>query len=88
MQTLETEKDLDPITPRDREMSELISAYWVQFAKTGNPNREGLPKWPAFDPFTARVLEIGDETTVHDNFIADRMAFHIGRGLDMAEKNE
>lgn len=88
LQTLETEKDLDPITPRDREMSELISAYWVQFAKTGNPNREGLPKWPAFDPFTARVLEIGDETTVHDNFIADRMAFHIGRGLDMAEKNE
>jgi para-nitrobenzyl esterase len=88
MQTLDTEKDLDHITPQDREISELISAYWVQFAKTGNPNRNGLPKWPAFDPDTARVLEIGDETTVRDHFIADRMAFHIGRGLDMAAKSE
>ena len=88
MQTLHTEKDLDNITPRDQEISELISDYWVQFAKTGNPNKDGLPKWFAYDPATARVLEIGDEIIVHENFIDDRVAFHIERGMDMLVKSE
>ena len=88
MQTLDTEKDLDPITPRDQKISKLISAYWVQFAKTGNPNKDGLPEWPLFDPDTARVLEIGDEVIARDNFIVDRLAFHRKRALDMLARAE
>jgi para-nitrobenzyl esterase len=34
--------------PEDLAMSELVSSYWVNFAKTGDPNGAGLPKWPAF----------------------------------------
>jgi len=86
LQTLDTEKDLDPVTPLDWEKSKLISSYWVQFAKTGNPNRDGLPDWPAFDPDTAPILEIGDETSVRENFIVDRLAFHIERALDMVAR--
>lgn len=32
----------------DYEVSELISAYWTNFAKTGNPNRPELPFWPEY----------------------------------------
>lgn len=32
----------------DSRVSGLMGGYWVNFAKTGNPNGEGLPEWTAF----------------------------------------
>ncbi|HWZ96692.1 MAG TPA: carboxylesterase family protein [Candidatus Dormibacteraeota bacterium] len=34
----------------DKALSELIRKYWSNFAKNGDPNRPGLPNWPAYKP--------------------------------------
>jgi len=37
----------------DRALAERLSSYWVNFARTGDPNGKGLPPWPAFAEATA-----------------------------------
>ena len=83
MGTLDTEKDLDVISDRDREVSDLMRSYWLQFARTGNPNRPGLPEWPAYSKEGGEVLEIGDEVLAHQQFMVERREFHMNRGLGM-----
>jgi para-nitrobenzyl esterase len=35
-------------TPEAFVLSKQISTAWVNFARTGNPNHDGLPHWPTF----------------------------------------
>ena len=60
-------------TAEDRRMAETVSAYWVQFAKTGDPNRAELPEWPAYTASTDRLLELGAPITVRPHFRAERL---------------
>ena len=44
------------IKPADLEISDAMSTYWVNFAKRGDPNGKGVPKWPAYSNREPQVL--------------------------------
>jgi para-nitrobenzyl esterase len=48
----------------DRKLAEETSSYWVNFARSGNPNGPGLPSWPAFNNADNNVLYLHDPITV------------------------
>jgi para-nitrobenzyl esterase len=48
---------------RDRELSDQMSQYWVNFATTGDPNGPGLPVWPKYDRESEPAIEFGADGT-------------------------
>ena len=55
----------------DKALAAAMTRYWVQFARTGDPNVDGLPAWPAFDPETDRHLELGTEIRAGSGYRRD-----------------
>ncbi|MFZ2338100.1 MAG: carboxylesterase family protein [Bacteroidales bacterium] len=46
------------VNPEDKEVARIMNSYWVNFAKTGNPNGDDFPKWPLYNPKTNEILDI------------------------------
>ena len=56
-----------------------VSRYWVQFAKTGNPNGDGRPGWPRATAGNDLLLEFGQTAPiVRRNFRSRRQTFWDG----------
>ena len=47
----------DP-TPEEKELARIMNTYWTNFAKTGNPNGDGVPVWSLYDPQKEEILDI------------------------------
>jgi para-nitrobenzyl esterase len=59
--------NLDAIRPWesvDHALAKEMNAYWVNFAKNGDPNGKGLPEWPVYDEKSDQSISLGDTTTV------------------------
>jgi para-nitrobenzyl esterase len=52
------------ITAKDEELSDKANAYWVNFAKTGDPSGAGLVKWPAYKADTDLIMDFTNDGPV------------------------
>lgn len=51
-----------PWTDADHQVSNRVMDYWTEFAASGDPNREGLPSWPAFEDAGYAYLTLAEAT--------------------------
>ena len=53
-----THDDWLPTADADRTLSAAMMRYWVNFARDGNPNGDGLLAWPLFDNGTRSIMRL------------------------------
>ena len=78
-------KDSDGYDSVDRKLSQQVMAYWVHFAKYGNPNGPGLVEWPEYDQGSDMSLEFSDGVLVRQHLYEKECDFmdRVSRfGLD------
>lgn len=54
-----------------RRLGSLMSNAWANFARTGNPNAEGLPEWPAYTAENGATMIFDNECSVVSNHDAE-----------------
>ena len=64
-----------PWSPEDRRIADMMSSYWANIIKTGDPNGTGLPEWPRYDPTVPQVMELGDHFGPIPVASPDKIAF-------------
>jgi para-nitrobenzyl esterase len=51
------------VSADDQAVSRMAQSYWVNFAKTGDPNGKGLPVWPRHDPAKDLIFDFHSDGT-------------------------
>jgi para-nitrobenzyl esterase len=51
-------------TDEDRRLGDMLANYWTNFARTGDPNGPGLPRWPEYRTADRKVMHFAAVPTV------------------------
>lgn len=70
-----------PLTNSDLAMGDLVRGYWVQFAKTGDPNGGERPFWPAYELESDLTMELGVKIGPRKGLNKDILDFHESNAL-------
>jgi len=61
----------------DTKLADTMSSYWVNFIAKGDPNGNGLPRWPEYkDLLNGRVMVLGDTVQAEQAVPAPKLAFY------------
>jgi len=60
-------------TPSYLYLSDAMITYWTNFAKTGNPNSEGLPEWPRYTEDADQNIRFDTVITVESNYLKENL---------------
>jgi para-nitrobenzyl esterase len=53
--------------PEAQHLSAQVSAAWINFARHGDPNHGGLPRWPAYTPEAGSTMVFDTPCTVQND---------------------
>ena len=70
-----------PLTAADFAWGDMLRAYWLNFARDGNPNGPGLPEWPEYEADTDWTMELGQDIGPRQGLYRDSLDFLERRAL-------
>ena len=56
-------------------LADRMSQAWINFARTGNPNAECLPQWPAYNPEEGAMMTFDNQCEIKYNHDKELMEF-------------
>ncbi len=84
-----------PATPNEEDLRvrDVTQGYWINFAKTGDPNGEGLPVWPNTNAASDVMIEIEKDVTIRETYrslqldLVDKLLSHSSPESSAARSN-
>ncbi|HEV8515436.1 MAG TPA: carboxylesterase family protein [Cyclobacteriaceae bacterium] len=64
-----------PWKETDFKVEKFMTAYWVNFVKTGNPNGSSLPEWKPFDKAQGNIMELGERPALTPGIFKSEYSF-------------
>jgi len=69
------------LTDEDLAWGQTVQSYWLNFAKTGDPNGPGLPEWPRYEAASDLVMEFGADFVPRQGLYQDTLDYLEERAL-------